>query len=208
MADSIARAHARLVADHSLQFTLDQSQPPRPPSWLIDLLNGLSAGWPVLRFVFLAALVVVALLAVYGLARAIIERAGSGTGRRAPTTALNLPRNDLRPTPARARALLEEADRLAAEGRFDEAAHVLLYRTIDDLEGRRPHAVRPALTSRDIAALEVIPTPARTAFSVIAQAVEKSFFGARSLDEIGFVACRQAYQAFASPQSWAAGGAV
>jgi hypothetical protein len=111
----------------------------------------------------------------------------------------------LRPPARRARALLEEADALAAAGRFDEAAHVLLYRTIDDLEGRRPRAVRPALTSRDIAALEVIPPPARGAFAVIAEVVERSFFGGRRLDAGAFAACRQAYEAFVSPQSWAAG---
>src|SRR3546814_10172873 len=42
-----------------------------------------------------------------------------------------------------ARALLAEADALAAEGRFAEAAHLLLYRSVEDIEGRRPGLVKP-----------------------------------------------------------------
>jgi len=110
----------------------------------------------------------------------------------------------LRPTAPRALALLKEADRLAAEQRFEEAAHVLLFRTIDDLESHRPRTVRPALTSREIAALEGLPQPARNAFVVIAELVEQSFFGERALGEREFAVCRGAYMTFAAPASWAA----
>ncbi len=110
---------------------------------------------------------------------------------------------DWRPDEAKARALLEDADRLAAQGAYDEAAHLILYRSIDDIEGRRPRLVRPALTSRDIAALEAVPGAARAAFSRITQAVEASFFGGRSLDRDGFAECRRAYEAFAFPEAWA-----
>ena len=75
---------------------------------------------------------------------------------------------------------------MAAELRFDEAAHILLFRTIDDIEQRRPHALRPALTSRDIARLEEIPPPARTAFARLAEVVERSFFGGRALGQADF----------------------
>lgn len=111
----------------------------------------------------------------------------------------------LQPSAPRARALLEEADRLAAEQRYAEAAHVLLFRTIADLQARRPRALRPALTSRDIGRLEEIPLSARGAFDVIAQRVERSFFGGRALSAADFAACRNAYVNFASPASWAEG---
>jgi len=205
LAEKVARAHVRVVADHSLQFALVPAPSPHPPSWLVALMKALAAGWPVLRIVFLVAMAVAALMVIVVIARAVAAR----IRRRAPArqAALSLPGHgeNLRPLPRRARALLEEADALAAAGRFDEAAHVLLFRTIDDLEGRRPRTVRPALTTRDIAALEVIPPPARGAFAVIAQVVEKSFFGGRRLDAGAFAVCRQAYEAFVSPQSWAAG---
>ena len=41
---------------------------------------------------------------------------------------------DLRPEAARARALLEDADALAAQGRFAEAVHLLLFRSIDEIQ--------------------------------------------------------------------------
>src|SRR3546814_9762389 len=71
-----------------------------------------------------------------------------------------------------ARALLAEADALAAAGRFAEAVHLLLYRSVEDIEGRRPGLVKPAMTSRDLAEAHDLPSVARGAFSRIARAVE------------------------------------
>ena len=105
-------------------------------------------------------------------------------------------------------ALLEEADRLAAQERFEEAAHVLLFRTIADVETRRPRAIRPALTSRDIAGLDQIPTRARAALALIVERVEHGFFGGRPVGAAEFATCRGAYLTFADPQNWAAGGTV
>src|SRR3546814_12392685 len=50
-----------------------------------------------------------------------------------------------------ARALLTEADAPAAEGRFAEAAPLLLYRSTQDIEGRRPALVQPPMPSPDLA---------------------------------------------------------
>jgi len=86
---------------------------------------------------------------------------------------------------------------------FDEAAHLLLFRSIDDIEDRRPRLVRPALTARDIAALDAVPPAARGAFSQIGSAVERSLFGGQALDAAAFVACRAAYEAFAFDKAWA-----
>ncbi len=71
------------------------------------------------------------------------------------------------------------------------------------MEGRRPRAVRPALTARDIARLESLPAAARGPFQMIAEVVERSFFGGRPVDADAFARCRQAYQAFALPEAWA-----
>jgi hypothetical protein len=106
---------------------------------------------------------------------------------------------DWRPSAAQARTLLEDADRLAAEGRFDEAAHLLLFRSVEDIDGRWPGLVRPALTSRDIASLGGLPQAARTTFASIAQVVERSLFGGQALTQAEFADCRRAYQAFALP---------
>lgn len=102
-----------------------------------------------------------------------------------------------------ARALLAEADALAAEGRFAEAAHLLLYRSVEDIEGRRPGLVRPAMTSRDLAETRDLPAVARDAFSRIARAVEISLFGGRSIDAAAWQQCRAAYAELTVPKNWA-----
>jgi hypothetical protein len=62
--------------------------------------------------------------------------------------------------------------------------------------------LRPALTSRDIGRLDGLPARAREAFRGIAEMVEHSFFGGRTVDAEGFGRCRQAYEAFAFPEAW------
>jgi hypothetical protein len=102
-----------------------------------------------------------------------------------------------------ARALLDEADRLAAAGRYAEAVRLILHRSIEDIEGHRPRLVRPAYTAREIGRLSDIPDNARNVFVGIAGVVEKSFFGGQGLDAAGFADCRKAYEAFAFPGAWA-----
>ncbi|HEV2600153.1 DUF4129 domain-containing protein [Sphingopyxis sp.] len=102
-----------------------------------------------------------------------------------------------------ARALLAEADALAAEGRFAEAVHLLLYRSVEDIEGRRPGLVKPAMTSRDLAEARDLPSVARDAFSRIARAVEISLFGGRAIDSGAWDQCRAAYAEMTVPKNWA-----
>jgi hypothetical protein len=153
--------------------------------------------WPVIKWVFILGLAITAAFVLYVILREIgaIRLPGFKKGGMGPEPAW-------RPTPERARALLEDADRLAAEGRYEEAAHLLLFRSIDDLSDRKPGAVRPALTSRDIAQLDAIPAAARAAFGRIAEVVERSFFGGRPVGAEGFAECRTAYQAYAFAEGW------
>lgn len=102
-----------------------------------------------------------------------------------------------------ARALLAEADALAAEGRFGEAVHLLLYRSVEDIEGRRPGLVKPAMTSRDLAEARDLPAVAQGAFSRIARAVEISLFGGRAIDAGAWDQCRSAYAEMTVPKNWA-----
>ena len=109
---------------------------------------------------------------------------------------------ELQPRPALARQLLQEADELALEGRFSEAAHLILFRSIEEIDSRRPELVRPALTSRDIAALPAIPEQPRSAFARIAMIVERGLFARRELGEGDWRDCRSAYEQFAFAQAW------
>jgi hypothetical protein len=108
------------------------------------------------------------------------------------------------PAEAGARSWLEEADGFAREGRFAEAIHHLLFRSVEDIARRRPALVRPALTSRELAAAQGIPVRARELFAGIARLVERSLFGGRSVGERDWLTARQAYAEFALPTAWRA----
>ena len=102
------------------------------------------------------------------------------------------------------RAWLREADALAADGRFAEAIRQLLFRSVEDIGKRRPRLVRPALTSRELAASDALPGAARSLFAGIAAKVEHSLFGRRAVSEGDWRDARAAYAEFALPGSWRA----
>src|SRR5262249_19228523 len=139
----LAAAHRALLHTRGLQFDF-KGAPPQPPTpqWLIELGRFLADFGPVLQFVFWGGVALAAALVVWFFAREALATRFRKAAKPAPPT-------DWRPEADAARALLESADRVAAEGRFGEAIHLLLFRSIEDLVGRRPGAVRPALTSRD-----------------------------------------------------------
>jgi hypothetical protein len=200
-AERIAAAHKRLLADPALQFSFTQApKPPQIPEWAKALGRLLEAAAPAMKYIFWGGLILAAALLFYFIAREIIAVRWKRPDR---TTNLTHGVAPWRPNLEAARALLEDADRLAAEGRFEAAAHLLLLRTIDDIRGRRPDLVRPALTSRDIGALSALPEAARPAFALIAQVVERSLFGGQNVDADAFGRCRDAYADFALPKVWA-----
>ena len=203
--DVVARAHARLLADASLQFHFTRHVVPPPPSWLAPLIKALQSLGPVVRILVWALVAGVVIGLVVLIVRAALRYRRRYQPYRIGGPSLGADPASLRPTGPQAQALLEEADRLAAQERFEEAAHVLLFRTIADVETRRPRAIRPALTSRDIAGLDQIPARARAALALIVERVEHGFFGGRPVGAAEFAACRGAYLTFADPQSWAAG---
>jgi hypothetical protein len=199
--DALAAAHVRLLHDPGYQFSFaPRPPPPPPPDWLLPLIRALARLAPYLQWVFwgLLAIGVLAILALLAREFLLYRRPG-----KAALHTVNLGAEAWRPTAARAKALLADADRLAAEGRYDEAAHVLLFRSIDDIEEKRPRLVAPAYTSRDIAVLGELPDAAARALGVIVRHVERSLFGGRALDADAFADCRRAYEAFAFPSQWA-----
>lgn len=101
------------------------------------------------------------------------------------------------PDHAAAVALLEDADRLAEEGRFGEAVHLLLQRSVNHIAEARPDWLQPASTAREIATSPLLPQSARQAFAVIAARVERSLFALRALDAEDWRAARSAYADFA-----------
>lgn len=201
-----AAIHARLLRDRSLQLEFGVAPaPPKfdTPEWLKALgrliLHLIKLISPVAGVIFWGCLALAVAAVLFLILRDLLGVRFSGRRkiRVRPTPA------DWRPEVWKARALLKDADRLAAEGRFDEATRLLLTRSIEDIDEKRPRLVGPGLTARDIAALEDLPPAARAAFAPIALAVERSLFGGRRLDAETFARCRGDYEAFALPPVWA-----
>jgi len=209
--DRLGPAHAALLKQTDLQFQLSQaaSQQQSPlTKWLLKLLKPLAkalepaakAMAPIAPYVFWAGVAIGAAFILFMIGqRLFVVKRGLVMGGLKLTGGAE----PWRPAPEQARALLEEADRLAGEGRFVEAAHLILLRSVQDIQDRRPRAVAISLTSRDISRLEVLPPPARVLFSGIAEAVEISLFGGRPMDGEGYARCRDAYSSFVEAGAWA-----
>lgn len=197
-ADRFADAHRRLLADESIQFELSVFQQPPPPAWVEALIDFFRAIFPFLRILFWVAVAAAVVLLAYAIVRRVQD--GEWSWRRKAAASDEV--ESWMPQEAPARALLREADALAAAGRYGEAAHLLLFRSIEDIDRRRPQLVRPALTSRDIAGAPALPSGPRRSFGDIVMMVERSLFGGHSLGEQDWQTCRAAYEDFAFASAW------
>jgi len=189
----LAAAHRAFLSEPGLQrdFTV-APPPPKPPPWLANLLEALSAAAPVIKVVFWGGVAIGVALLLWVIVRDLPFTSVFGRRRKPEAAPL-----DWRPDAQAARALLGDADALAGEGRFAEAIHLILFRSIDDIAARRPGSVRPALTSREIVEAAPLSDRGRDAFRIIADAVERIFFGGWPASRSDFDRCRSQYEAFA-----------
>ena len=213
-------AYKSLRADPSVQFNLTPAAPERkPPAWLEAFFKWLGELLePVGRFfqwlgsflpdaayarIFLWTVLAVALLASCW---ALYNRLRHGRWALRPprtTEAAEIDDElDWAPDERLSRSWLQEADALAREGRYAEAAHHLLIRSVEDIMSRRPNLVRPALTSREIARAQGLPQRAGELFAGIAGLVERSLFGGRPVGESDWLEARERYSQFALAGSW------
>ena len=183
-----------------IQFAPVTIPPPKAPdpSWLealgrlLEKLFGplgrlLGIAWPVLEKIVIGLGVVGLALIAWHLLRRL-----PSLRRRAPA-----PMPGWTPDHAEAALLLEDADRLASEGRFDEAAHLLLQRSVRQIAEARPDWLTPSSTAREIAGLPGLAVAAREAVALIADRVERSLFALRPLGAEDWQAAREAYARFA-----------
>lgn len=201
-----AAAWERVRDDGDVQFApveIPEIVPPEPSwfermltktfTWLADVFAPvgqlLGAQWWWLQW---ALLVLIAVFVIVLLWR---NFAPGGARQRRLAAADTL--EEWRPEAAASLALLEDADALAAEGRFDEATRLLLQRSVGQISAARPELVEPSSTARELAALPALPNAARTAFRTIAERVERSLFALKALDRADWEAARAAYADFA-----------
>ncbi len=196
--EQLKDAFRSVKRNDSLQFDLPDA--PKPPKigwleklgeWLASLFKALG---PILEIVFWIGLGCLLMGAIYIIAQTIYAAVQAGRLKE-KSVKTDAPPPLYEPEQKKARILLEEIDALAAQGRYDEAVHVLLHRSIQDIDSNRPNVIRRSLTSREIGTLSILTEKAQTAFSSIAQIVEHSFFGGHSIGKIEFERAREAYSA-------------
>lgn len=88
---------------------------------------------------------------------------------------------------------LEDADRLAAQGRFDDAVHVLLLGALESIRLSIGRVFEPSLTSRELVAKDFMPAPYRRLVATLVSAVETSRFAGHPAGESEFRRCRGIY---------------
>lgn len=205
--DALEAAHRDYLRDGALQLTRPEQQetriePSNPPDWLQSIGRFLEALGPVFQFVFWCAVFLVAAALLWFLFGEAI-RMRLGWQKKPKTRTRDDVLTDIRPDAQRARSLLEEADALAREGKFAEAVHLLLFRSIEDIQERLEGGVAPSLTAREIAGLGSLPDRAKRALRPVIQIVEQSFFGGRDVDANGWQTARRSYEDFAFGEGWA-----
>ena len=192
--------------DGKLQFTLPERPPPPKIDWLENFFKGvgefIKAIMPLLEILFWLGLALIVGAILYFIGREIynthLERQPKMKIEETAPPPLYTPDED------QARILLEDIDAMAAEGRFEEAVHTLLFRSIQDIDIRRPNTIRRSLTSREIAALKILTPATREAFAKIGAIVETSYFGGRKIGRAEFDICRDAYAQFVRKETWKA----
>ena len=198
------RAHGELLEERDLQFDRPEAPPeeeddplgPEDGGYVSPLGGPLNALGPLAKVVFWG-IIVVLVVGLLGFMLQRIGRAGGGdTSDKGPGTVDDRLGSD-RPEAAIAEARLAEADRLAEAGRYAEAVHVLLFRSIEDVEAERKAGLARSLTAREITALEGLPARARDALKPINSLVERGIFGAKPVDAEDYATARAAYSDFA-----------
>jgi hypothetical protein len=196
---SFAHAHQALKGQGDFQFSFPTYVPPKEPEWVKALGQFLHDHGRLLGWIAWIVVGALALYLLYRLAMTYGPDIVKWRPGKKPEKTLLQQTVTWRPTEVQARQLLKESDTLAAEGRYSEAVHLLLLRSIEDIQARRAGLLRPTLTSREIAMLRALPGPARQAFTAIANVVERGRFAALPIGADDFRRCRQEYESFALP---------
>jgi hypothetical protein len=90
-------------------------------------------------------------------------------------------------------ASLQRARELAAAGRFEEAAHVLLMSAMGYLHALAGFSLEPAFTSREVLERAPLETDLRSSLAELVGVVEVSLFGGLAVDAEDFARCERSF---------------
>jgi len=186
--DAVTQAVEQVYAPGDYQTELPQEALPEAPRELWELPDAVKE---IIAIIFWTLVAVGGLLLLFYLANALpslrealrrraADRDRPATG--AVATDADRERLDI---------ALAEADRLAGEGAYGAALHLLLLYCLSELRRRFDLRLPPAFTSREILAAPVLPEARRNGLSVIVSAVEISHFGGRPVDAATYRQCRE-----------------
>lgn len=204
--NAIDQAHRRFIKNPSYQKErpVDLKQPDLPDFELREPRGGnasLNLGWlgHIMPVIFWGLVAAIALWALYGLIKMFIAHQNADKDAKGKSSNKNGDDIyvDVRPEKETARTLLEEAEQLAKSGKFAEAVHLLLFRSIEDIQKKLEGGVPKSLTAREIGSLSSIPQLAQTALSPIIMIVEGSYFGQRHVTEADWNTAKCSYEQFA-----------
>lgn len=184
-APATAGARARVILDSRYQTQLPQHQKPQDlgegerPSSLgggVDPLPVLApvigAGAELTRVVFIVLAVSVVVLILAWLTQTLLQKMASE--RQGGESDAEVESGEAEPV----RELdVEDATRLAAEGRFGEAIHALLLAAIRHFAARAHMDIQPSRTSRELVRLLPLTGDSRPRFNELVMAVERTLFG-------------------------------
>jgi hypothetical protein len=185
--EAVDKAIERVYGAHDYQTEMPQEEPVETfqPLVIPDIV------WQILAIVLKMLLVVGVALLLFFLISAlpsVRERLKRRAAGDAPIGGTPIASDADR---ERLEIALAEADRLARQGAYGEALHLLLLYCLNEMRRRFSLGLPPSLTSREILGLKALPEIRRTGLSVIVSAVEVSHFGGRPTDEATYQLCRQ-----------------
>ncbi len=203
----LPEGYEAIRADPAVQYEPLKIKQPEPyePSWFEEMLQAffewlgeifspvggaLSTNWSIIQWILIAVLAAFVLYLAVRLIGPLIARGAAVEG------ALEV-EPEWQPDREESLALLEDADRLAGEGRFEEAVRLLLKRSVGQIAKAKPDWVHPSSTARELASLQGLSAKARQTFSVISGQVESSLFALEKLSGEDWQRARDAYADFA-----------
>lgn len=163
----------------------ERGEPLRLPPWVIE------------AFLWTIAAILVVMVAVF-LFNALQNRTGFKLKRKSKqqpsATLVETPLFDMQK--AVVDRNLEEADALAAQGRFAEAIHLLLLVAMDRLRRELGARIAPALTGREVLQLAPVPPAVVEPLSRMVSLSEIKHFGGRDAAGPDYDQCRQDFLQF------------